>query len=54
MRIFRSLSNRIFLATAAMTILSIGLAILVVNVAVTRQAEEELARGLESAAAQVE
>ena len=54
MRILRSLSNRIFLATALMAILSIGLAILIVNVAVTRQAEEELARGLESAAAQVE
>ena len=31
-----SLTNRIFLATALMAILSIGLAIYVVNVAVTR------------------
>lgn len=54
MGIFRSLSNRIFLATASMAILSIGLAIVVVNVAVTRQAEQELARGLDSAANLVE
>ena len=37
-----------------MAILSIGLAIYVVNVAVTRQAENELRRGLEDAARQVE
>ena len=47
MTISWSLSNRIFLATALMAILSIGLAILVVNGAVTRQAEAELRRGLE-------
>ena len=49
-----SLTNRIFLATALMAILSIGLAIYVVNVAVTRQAEDELRRGLEGAAALVD
>lgn len=54
MHIFRSLTNRIFLATALIAILSIGLAIFVVNGAVTRQAEEELARGLEYAASLVE
>ena len=54
MRISWSLSNRIFLATALMAILSIGLAILVVNVAVTRQAEDELQRGLEDSATAVE
>ena len=54
MRISSSLSNRIFLATALMAILSIGLAIFVVNVAVTRQAEDELQRGLEDSATAVE
>ena len=54
MRISWSLSNRIFLATALMAILSIGLAIFVVNVAVTRQAENELQRGLEDSATAVE
>ena len=49
-----SLTNRIFLATALMAILSIGLAIYVVNVAVTRQAEDELRRGLEDAATLVD
>ncbi len=49
-----SLSNRIFLATALMAILSIGLAILLVNVAVTRQAEDELQRGLEDSATALE
>ena len=54
MRISSSLSNRIFLATALMAILSIGLASFVVNVAVTRQAEDELQRGLEDSATAVE
>ena len=49
-----SLTNRIFLATALMAIPSIGLAIYVVNVAVTRQAEDELRRGLEAAATLVD
>jgi signal transduction histidine kinase len=54
MTIAGSLSNRIFLATALMAILSIGLAIYIVNIAVTRQAEEELRRGLEDSATVVE
>ena len=54
MQIFRSLTNRIFLATTLMALLSIGLAVLVVNAAVVRQAEDELARGLEYAASLVE
>ena len=54
MKIPWSLTNRIFFATALMAILSIGLAIYVVNVAVTRQAEDELRRGLEDAATLVE
>ena len=54
MKISWSLTNRIFFATALMAVLSIGLAIYVVNVAVTRQAEDELRRGLEDAATLVE
>ena len=54
MTISWSLTNRIFLATALMALLSIGLAIYVVNVAVTRQAEDELRRGLQDAATLVE
>jgi len=49
-----SLSNRIFLATALMAILSIALAGFVVNGAVTRQAEEELQRGLVDSATVLE
>ena len=49
-----SLTNRIFFATALMAILSISLAIYVVNIAVTRQAEDELRRGLEDAATLVD
>ena len=49
-----SLTNRIFLASAALAVLSIGVAVLVVNAAVTSQAERELARGLEEAAALVD
>ena len=54
MTISGSLSNRIFLATALMAILSIALAGIVVNGAVTRQAEEELQRGLVASAAVLE
>ena len=54
MRLFASLTNRIFLATALLAVLSIVTAIFVVNVAVTRQAEDELRRGLEDAARLVE
>ena len=54
MRLFASLTNRIFVATALLAVLSIVTAIFVVNVAVTRQAEDELRRGLEDAARLVE
>ena len=54
MTISWSLTNRIFLATALMAVLSIGLAIYVVNVAVTRQTEDELRRGLDDVATLVE
>ena len=54
MAIAWSLTNRIFFATALTAILSIGLAMSVVNVTVTRQAEDELQRGLEEAATLVE
>jgi signal transduction histidine kinase len=50
MSLFSSLTNRIFLASAALAVVSIGVAIAIVNVRVTREAEGELARGLEEAA----
>jgi signal transduction histidine kinase len=49
-KLFSSLTNRIFLASAALAVLSIGVAIAIVNVRVTREAEGELERGLEEAA----
>jgi hypothetical protein len=49
-----SLTNRIFVASAALTVVSIGVAVLAVNAAVTAQAEKELARGLEESAAFVD
>ncbi len=42
----RSLSNRIFLASALLAVLSIGTALFLVNVVVTRQAEAELEESL--------
>ena len=48
-----SLTNRIFLATAFLAVLCIGVAIAIVNVAVTRQAEDELRHGLDEAGALV-
>src|SRR5262245_20331997 len=42
----RSLSNRIFLASALLAVLSIGTALLIINVLVTRQAEAELEESL--------
>jgi signal transduction histidine kinase len=45
-----SLTNRIFLASATLAVLSIGVAIAIVNVRVTRDAEGELQRGLDEAA----
>ena len=49
MKPFSTLTNRIFLASAALAVVSIGVAITIVNVRVTRQGEEELKRGLEEA-----
>jgi signal transduction histidine kinase len=49
MKLFSSLSNRIFFASAALAVLAIGIAIYNVNEAVTAQAENELRRGLEEA-----
>jgi signal transduction histidine kinase len=49
MKLFSSLSNRIFFATAALAVLAIGIAIYNVNEAVTAQAENELRRGLNEA-----
>jgi signal transduction histidine kinase len=52
--IFSSLSNRIFVTTALLAVLSIGVAVYRVNVAVTAQAEQELRRGLDEAATLVD
>jgi signal transduction histidine kinase len=49
MTLFSSLTNRIFFATAALAVLTIGVAVYRVNVAVTSQAEQELHRGIEEA-----
>jgi signal transduction histidine kinase len=49
MTIFSSLTNRIFLASALLTVVAIGVAVYRVNVAVTAQAENELHRGLDEA-----
>ncbi|HEX6975295.1 MAG TPA: histidine kinase dimerization/phospho-acceptor domain-containing protein, partial [Vicinamibacterales bacterium] len=49
MTIFSSLTNRIFFASALLAVLAIGVAVYRVNVAVTRQAESELQRGVEEA-----
>ena len=46
MNILRSLTNRIFLATAALAVLSIAVAVYFVSRTMTRQAEAELQRGL--------
>jgi signal transduction histidine kinase len=54
MRPLSSLTNRMFVAMAALAVLSIGFATVVINRAVSRQAEAELARGLREAADLVE
>lgn len=51
---FSSLTNRIFFATALLAVLSIAVAVFIVNRAVTRQADLELQRGIEEAATLVE
>jgi signal transduction histidine kinase len=54
MSMFASLSNRIFFATALLAVLSIGVAVYMVNRAVTQQADRELQRGIAEAATVVE
>ena len=49
MTIFSSLTNRIFLGSALLTVVTIAVAVSRVNVAVTTQAENELHRGLDEA-----
>lgn len=49
MSVLSSLTNRIFLASALLAVVSIGVALVSVNVAVTRHAEGELSRGLDDA-----
>ncbi len=49
MRVLSSLSNRVFLASAIVAVLSIGAAVFLVNYAVTRRAEAELERSLTEA-----
>jgi signal transduction histidine kinase len=54
MNVFSSLTNRIFFATALLAALSMGVAIYIVNRAVTAQGEQELQRGINEAATLVE
>ena len=54
MRLFSSLTNRIFVASALLAVISIALGIYNVNVAVTKQAEDELNRGLSEARTLIE
>lgn len=54
MNLFRSLTNRIFFGSALLAVGSIAIAIYNVNVAVTRQAEQELRRGLDEAGTIIE
>jgi signal transduction histidine kinase len=53
-KLLSSLTNRIFIASAALTMLCIGVAIYLVNARVTASAEDELRRGLEHTGAVVE
>jgi signal transduction histidine kinase len=54
MNVFASLTNRIFLGSALLAVLSIGSAIYIVNGAVAAQAEQELLRGLDEAGTLIE
>jgi signal transduction histidine kinase len=54
LRLFSSLTNRIFVASALLAVVSIALGIYNVNVAVTAQAEDELLRGLADARTMIE
>ena len=49
MTLFSSLTNRIFVASALLAVVSIASAMIIVNLAVTDQAERELLRGLDEA-----
>jgi len=49
MNLFASLTNRIFFASAILTVVAIAVAVYRVNVAVTAQAENELRRGINEA-----
>jgi signal transduction histidine kinase len=49
MTIFSSLTNRIFFASALLTVVAIGVAVYRVNVAVSAQSENELRRGINEA-----
>ncbi len=49
MNLFASLTNRIFFASAILTVVAIAVAVYRVNVAVTTQAENELRRGIDEA-----
>jgi signal transduction histidine kinase len=53
-KLLSSLTNRIFLATAALAVLCIGSAVYVISARVTRDAERDLERGLVEAATLVE
>ena len=50
MKVLASLTNRIFLASSLLAVISIAVAVFMVNVRVTRDAENNLRRGLEDAA----
>ena len=54
MNIFSSLTNRIFVASALLAVVSISIGIYRVNVAVTTQAEQELLRGVDEARTLIE
>ena len=54
MSLFSSLTNRIFVATALLAVVSIAVGIYRVNVAVTSRAEDELLRGLAEARTLIE
>jgi len=54
MRLLSSLRTRIFLASAVLAVLSIGVALFVVNVRVTREAEAALQRETNATASLVE
>ena len=54
MSLFSSLTNRIFFGSALLAVGSIAIAIYNVNVAVTRQAEQELRRGVDEAGTVIE